>query len=279
MTWWGKLLGGAFGFFSAGPVGAIVGIAAGHTMAVRWGRLYKTADAEPVDPDYLQRVLFDALFPTLGYVAKADGRVTANEIAFVEAVMVRMALTADRRAAAIQLFHQGKRPDFSITEELGEFKRLGKGRRSLLRFYVELLLQAAWADGTPGVQKRAALKRICAHLGVSRAELAHLEFRARAAYAAYDDGLGGGAARSRSRRHGPDSLAGDYSLLGISPSASDDDVKRAYRRLMNRHHPDKLACQNPAEDTRGATQRTQMIRCAYDRIRNARRARQATPTV
>lgn len=280
MAWWGKLLGGTFGFLSAGPLGAIIGIAASHTMAAGWIRLSDPPDEEPTDPAHAQRVFFDALFPALGYLAKADGLVSPNEIAFAKAVMDRMALSASQRAAAIQLFNHGKNPDFLIAPTLANFRPIGKDRRSLRRLFVELLLQAAWMDGPPVSRERNALKRICVHLGVGPFELGRLEAQARAAYAATDNASQCSAdeADSRPRKTGAVSLAHAYSLLGISALATDEDVKRAYRRLMNRYHPDKLACRESSEDTRSATQRAQQIRGAYDRIRNARRSRHATPT-
>ena len=60
-------------------------------------------------------------------------------------------------------------------------------------------------------------------------------------------------------------------MLGVSPDASDDDVKRAYRRLMNRHHPDKLVAKGlPEEMMRAATEKTREIKAAYDRVKEAR---------
>ena len=61
-------------------------------------------------------------------------------------------------------------------------------------------------------------------------------------------------------------------VLGVSPDASDDDVKRAYRRLMNRHHPDKLVAKGlPEEMMRAATEKDpREIKAAYDRVKEAR---------
>ena len=76
----------------------------------------------------------------------------------------------------------------------------------------------------------------------------------------------------RSRRDGP-SLEDAYETLGVSPNAPDDEVKRAYRRLMNRHHPDKLAARGlPDEMMRAATERTQQIKAAWDTVKTERAA-------
>lgn len=271
MTWWSKLLGGTFGFLSAGPLGAIIGFAAGHTMAVGWTRFGATRGTGPADYDQLQRAFFDALFPALGHVAKADGRVSPHEIAWVEAIMVRMALTADQRAEAIRLFNSGKKPGFSLITPLDELRRVCQDRRALLRLYIELLLEAAYADGPLERREHEALKIICGHLGIRRFEFERLEAAARATRASRNAGFPSA---------GPSSLEQAYRVLGILPSASDDELKCAYRRLMHQHHPDKVAPGGlPVELAHTATQRTQKIRSAYDQIRSARRARDTTDAV
>jgi len=60
-------------------------------------------------------------------------------------------------------------------------------------------------------------------------------------------------------------------VLGVTAQADDDEIKKAYRRLMNQHHPDKLVSKGlPEEMIRLATQKTQEIKAAYERIRQAR---------
>ena len=62
-----------------------------------------------------------------------------------------------------------------------------------------------------------------------------------------------------------------YAVLGVSPHEADADVKRAYRRLMNQHHPDKLVAKGlPEEMMRAATEKTQEIKAAYERVKEAR---------
>ena len=67
------------------------------------------------------------------------------------------------------------------------------------------------------------------------------------------------------------SLDSAYRTLGIEPSASDDGVKKAYRRLMNKHHPDKLIARGlPESMVEVAEAKTREVRMAWDRIREAR---------
>ena len=67
------------------------------------------------------------------------------------------------------------------------------------------------------------------------------------------------------------SLEDAYEVLGVEPGASDQEVKTAYRRLMNQHHPDKLVSRGLPESMMGvAEQKTQEIRAAYERIKSQR---------
>jgi DnaJ like chaperone protein len=81
---------------------------------------------------------------------------------------------------------------------------------------------------------------------------------------------GAGAGRGAPPRRGP-TLEDAYAVLNVSADASDAEVKRAYRRLMSQHHPDKLVAKGlPEEMMKLATQKTHEIRQAYDRVKAAR---------
>jgi DnaJ-domain-containing protein 1 len=68
-----------------------------------------------------------------------------------------------------------------------------------------------------------------------------------------------------------ESIEHAYRVLGITATASDDDVKKAYRRLMNEHHPDKLAGRAPSEAMlANAEQKTHEVRAAYEKVKAQR---------
>ncbi|RMD78064.1 MAG: co-chaperone DjlA, partial [Gammaproteobacteria bacterium] len=68
-------------------------------------------------------------------------------------------------------------------------------------------------------------------------------------------------------------LAEAYAALGLAPGAPAEEVRRAYRRLMSRHHPDKLAARGAGEaERRRALARAQAVQAAYARLRRAGRA-------
>lgn len=263
MSWWGKVLGGAFGFVLGGPLGALLGAALGHTLDQGVARLALEGGIGPADRERIQTAFFTATFSVMGHVAKADGRVSEDEIAAARAIMDHMDLAAELRRTAINLFNQGKRADFPLDEVLDQFIKECQGRRSLLRMFIEIQLSAAYADGLMHEQERALLLHICERLGLSRFEFAQLE----ALIKAQARGAGAGPRAPR----GADTLRGAYTLLGVSPQSSDDEIKGAYRRLMSRHHPDKLVAKGlPEEMMKLATEKTAQISAAYEQIRAAR---------
>lgn len=265
MSWWGKLVGGAFGFMLGGPLGALLGVALGHRFDKGLRSLDDDQGFASGDPERVQMAFFAATFAVMGRVAKADGRVSQAEIRMAEAVMAEMSLDAARRQAAISLFNQGKSNDFDLDGVLEQFRRECHGRSTLLTMFIEIQLQAAFADGELDAAEDRLLRGVCAHLGVSELDYQRLVRMVRAQRGFEGAGRGGaGAPRVAS-------LADAYQVLGVSESASDAEVKRAYRRLISQHHPDKLVSKGlPEEMMKVAAQKTHEIRQAYEQVRAAR---------
>jgi len=259
VSWWGKALGGAFGFVVGGPVGAVVGAVLGHGVdrnlggTTIWSR----------DVERTRHAFFSSVFAVMGHLAKADGRVSRDEIRAAEGVMRYMNLNAGQRRAAIDLFHRGKRPDFDLQAALGHFRRHCQRHPELVRLFLELQLRAALADGDLQPGERAVLLRVCGTLGVSAYEFERLVNLVR--------GFGGGSAGTVGGPAPAARLRHAYEVLGVQPGAEPDEIKRAYRRLMSRTHPDKLVSRGlPEEMIQVAAERTREIRNAYDTIREAR---------
>lgn len=267
MSWWGTVLGGAFGYLLGGPLGALLGAALGRRFDKGLQGL-GDYQAQVGDQERVQTAFFTATFAVMGYLAKVDGQVSKDEIRLAEQVMARMNLGADMRRAAIRLFNEGKDANFDLYAVLDQFREECHRRRHLLQMFLEIQLHACYADGSVHAAEARALGEICDRLGFSRQEFAHLEALVRAAREFAGAGVGGqrpGAASSRDR------LADAYKLLGVTPQASDAEVKTAYRRLMNQHHPDKLVAKGlPEEMIALATEKTQEIKAAYETIKAAR---------
>jgi DnaJ like chaperone protein len=267
VSWWGKLVGGAFGFMLGGPIGALLGAVLGHNFDRGMKSLPHDDGLAAGDRERVQMAFFTASFAVMGRVAKADGRVSPAEIRMAETVMDEMSLSADMRRMAIDLFNQGKSAGFDLDGVVQQFRRECHGRTTLTRMFVEIQLQAAYADGRLDSSEDALLRHVCTLLGVPELDYRRLERMVRA-----QQGLGGGRGPGGGPATGrAPSLGDDYAVLGVARDASDAEVKRAYRRLMSQHHPDKLVSKGlPEEMMKVAAQKTRDIRQAYERIRASR---------
>lgn len=251
-----------------GPLGALLGAALGHKLDKGVEHLGIEHDVTGADRQRIQTAFFTATFSVMGHLAKVDGRVSESEIELAKAVMQRMELTPEHKKAAIRLFNEGKQPGFPLDEVLEQFRHECRRRHNLMRMFIEIQINAAYADGVMHENEKRLLLHICQHLGVSRFEFAQIEALVRAHLHAARAGRGYRGAASGERH----SLKEAYAVLGVAPQASDEEVKKAYRRLMNRHHPDKLVAKGlPEEMMKIATEKTHQIRSAYDQIREARR--------
>lgn len=262
MSWWGKVLGGSFGFMVGGPLGALLGAALGHQFD-KGTRV--AAGYGPGTRERVQTAFFTATFSVMGHLAKADGRVSEDEITIARQVMAQMHLSSDMARTAIDLFKEGKSDDFSLDDVLEQFRWECHGRRHLILMFVEIQLHAAYADGAMHAAEKQVLRRICEHLGVPEAEFNNLDAIVRTVREfAGGAETGAQAVPATKLRHA-------YEVLGVSSDATDAEVKKAYRRLMNRHHPDKLVAKGlPEEMIDLATEKTQEIKAAYETVREAR---------
>jgi len=275
VSWWGKVIGGAFGFALGGPIGAMLGAVVGHqfdrglqiALQAQGG-----AGAFAGDKERVQTVFFTTVFSVMGHLAKIDGRISEDEIAMARTIMQQMRLDEAQQRFAIELFQRGKQADFQLDEILQQFRHECSRRRNLLQMFIEILLHAAYADGTLHPQEKRLLSHVCQQLGFSPAEFHMLDNMVRAQRAFTDDQPHTGHRYQQSPpRPRADRLQESYAMLGVSRGASDSDVKRAYRRLMNQHHPDKLVAKGlPEEMLKMATQKTQEIKAAYETICAAR---------
>lgn len=282
MKWFGKVAGGTLGFLMGGPLGSVAGALLGHGLdtgvlsaGLRFGRVL-TGDSR-----HVQSTFFSATYSIMGYVAKSDGRVSEREVAVTEGIIARMGLTPEMREAAIELFNQGKLDSFAPEPVIDELNSVCQQHRALKLMFVEMVLRIAYADGVPGPDEQQLLMRIRRRLGVSQASFVHIERLvglqqqyARRRSGSDDPRYQQRGERTRTARASQASaLNHAYAVLGISPKASDSDVKHAYRKLLSRHHPDKLAAQQvPDEMMRLATEKTHEIRRAYETVVKARAA-------
>jgi len=268
VSWWGKLIGGYFGFMLGGPLGAVLGAAVGHGFDRGVSRVAEDILPKPGEQERIQTAFFTATFSVMGHLAKADGAVTRDEIRFAEAVMAQMNLSPDMRRTAIGLFNEGKAPDFPIDDVLDQFRQEIGRRTNLLRMFIELQLQAVYGDGRLSRAEEQLLLRICRRLGFPEYEFRILEKMAAAHHRFRQQG---GAGTRPEAPSGAPSEDQAYAVLGLTRAATDGEVKKAYRRLISQHHPDKLVAKGlPEQMMKMAAQKTHEIKQAYETIKEKR---------
>ncbi|RDX36057.1 co-chaperone DjlA [Kangiella sp. HD9-110m-PIT-SAG07] len=273
MSWFGKVIGGVLGFsLAGGPIGAIIGAVLGHQLDKK-AEDYQERYA-PGDQERVQAAFFTATFSTMGHIAKADGKVTQNEIRHAENVMQRMGLDQDARKFAIDLFQQGKEDSFDLEAVLTQFKQECQRRRNLMQMFLEVQITMALADGSIHEHERAILHRVGKHLGFAGFMIDQLIKMVQAQQGFHRHSQQGqGGNHGGTYQQAPDAPSVDqaYQVLGVKGSDDEKTVKRAYRRLMSQHHPDKLVAKGlPEEMIKMATEKTQEIKSAYELIKKSK---------
>jgi len=166
-----------------------------------------------------------------------------------------MQLSEDMIKVAKDLFNQGKQEGFNLDEVLEQFRVETHRRAHLIRMFMEIQIQAAYADGVFDSSEHNALRDIAQKLHFPLHELESLiqQFSA--------------------TKNGSKNISVDdaYKVLGIDKSYGDKEIKRAYRRLLAQHHPDKLVAKGlPEEMQKLANEKTQEIISAYEIIKKHR---------
>ncbi len=142
-----------------------------------------------------------------------------------------------------------------------------QGRPDLARIFLEIQVRAALAGNNLDGPVRALVARVGAALDVSAFEFAHIE----AALRIQRSGGRAGFAQAPGARSPDVALEEAYRVLETSAAASNEEVVKAYRRQLSRHHPDKLKANGlPDSMMAHAKQRTQQIIEAWDLVRERR---------
>jgi len=253
MLWPTTLIGAGVGYAIASIPGALLGALLGQALDRRlqlhgWANVRELLGGRPALRED------ELLFVLLGRVAKSDGVVTDSHIRQARHEMTQLHLGQGAQQAAIASFGRGKTGRDNVR---GHLRRLGRQPHT-----GEGILRAcwrmAWADGRVGAVERELIMQWGGWLGWTALQNLAL------------------AADYEPRRNKPPvNSGGEYQdalrLLGVNTATEPDQIKRAYRRLLSKHHPDKLEGSGAnAAQVRAATERTRDLHNAYTLIRQRR---------
>jgi DnaJ like chaperone protein len=264
MRWAGKVVGGVLGLFVGGPVGAAIGAALGHQYDAA-----QDEEASPsgghLPPGQAAEQFFVSTFRIMGHVAKSDGRVSEREIAAARSIMAALRLDPMQVAVAIEEFSKGKEQSFDLAGEMANVRRALADRPDLARIFIEIQVRAALAGNNLEGPARKYVGRVASNLGISMIELAQIEAVLRIQRGNFRREAQQPAARSTLEIE----LA--YKVLEVGSTAPNDEIVKAYRRQLSRHHPDKLKANGlPESMVEHAKERTQQIIEAYELIKERR---------
>jgi DnaJ like chaperone protein len=259
---WGKIIGGMAGFAMGGPFGAVVGAALGHAaenggMGKMGSFRFELPGADTFGPARIAALLGqkDQLFALSVIVlsaklAKCDGPVNRAEI---DAFKRSFRIPPEHMPQVGRLFDQARQsPEGydSYARQLGETFSDNLG---MLEDVLGALFMIARADKPLTVGEQAFLKRVHAAFGLDEA--------------AWERASGG-----RARVFGGAAEEDSYAVLGLTPKASDEEVRATWKRLMRENHPDSLASRGvPPEFVARATDKVAKINAAWDRIKRERK--------
>ncbi|MVV51149.1 molecular chaperone DjlA [Pseudomonas sp. PB120] len=255
MLWPGTLIGAGAGFFIASIPGAMLGALLGQALDRRlhlqsWGQLREKLGGRPMLRND------ELLFVLLGRLAKSDGRVTDGHIQQARQEMQALEMHESAQRRAIAAFNRGKSGDDALR---GYLRRLG-AQPHAAEGVLRACWRMVWADGRAGTRELALIKQWGKWLGWSSYQVQGLS-------ADYEP-------QKRSLVNSAPTYQDALRLLGVSATTEPAQIKRAYRRLLSRHHPDKIAGSGAtALQVREATDKTRELQSAYTLIRERRNFR------
>lgn len=236
-----------------------------------------------------------AMFSLLGFVANCDGPINRAEITRIKFYMDKMQLSDDEHRMATQCIKSGAAPDFDLSQTLVAFK--GNTTPKLIHILLVYLVTLARADGFLKKKEMHVIQRIARELGYRSIVFNHLlkmistqdELYSRLQQPQQEQATNNPVYEQPMRYHKPASqthtankprkntklqseeLQVAYEVLGVTAEMTDDEIRRAYKKLAGQFHPDKLISQEMPQDARAAaTEQFKQIQVAYAFIKRYR---------
>ncbi len=256
MSIWGKIIGGMAGFSLGGPLGAILGATLGHAVDKIHARGGTESPpwigATPRSEQERQIAFTLAVIALAAKMAKADGVVTRAEI---DAFKRLFQIPQQDVGKVGRMFDEARQTADGFEVYASQIAQMFQDSPAVLEELLHALFLIARADGDLHPAEMTFLARVAQIFGFSAAHFKTIRARAAA----------GSASSSSPGGEDP------YAVLGISPSATDQEVKDTYHRLIRENHPDLLIAKGmPPELVANANRTMATINTAFESIKRAR---------
>ena len=248
MSIWGKLIGGAAGMALGGPIGAILGIAAGHGVD-KVSKFDTDESNKNFSNDQKEQIFATSVIAISAKLAKADGKISKSEILAFKKIFE---FPAEDEKAISNIFNSAKENIDDYKGIAEQVYKVFKSDRGLLFELLNSLFSIAYADGELHPKEKVMLSEIAKVFQISDNEFESLNniFQAKIS----KDNI---------------SINRSYKILGLSENASLEQVSNQYRKLIKEYHPDKLQGMGlPKEFIELANQKLSAINKAYTEIKN-----------
>ena len=245
MGFLGKLIGGTIGFAMAGPLGAIAGASLGHAFDAG-GQTYGTTERARLSAgEEAQFTFFVAAFSMLAKLAKADGRVSKEEIDAVENFMVYdLNLNPESKRLATNIFHTAIDSPDNFNAFAGQFYSQFRSQYQMLDLMIDILLRISVADGRLSPREEKLILTAVKIFNFSDDKYRKLKSKYVQDVEKY------------------------YAVLGCDRNNSNEHIKKQYRKLVSDYHPDKIASKGlPEEFAKFASDKFREIHSAYEMIK------------
>ena len=228
----------------------------------RWKEEQASASTGRQDQIVITDVAFRSFFQIAGCLAKSDGRISSEEIGLATRVMRQLSLTQDYRKIAIMCFNEGKSQNFDVDRTLNKLQSaLGLNRLAGTVLF-EAMVDICEVDGFTE-QKVALLLLYARAVGVRQHDASYF-IQQRQSFDRHNH-------QQPPTSRASNSIEEAYRTLGVNSRDSDAQVKKAYRRLIQQSHPDRLQAMNLPEFLMEAAHRkTQEIQEAWETVKKIR---------
>ena len=252
MGWLGRVLGGLIGFYLGGPFGMIAGAVFGSMFdkSSDVGQDQQSFFRNNVGYNRSQMVFFVGAFSMLAKLAEADGQVSESARRKVHEFMINdLYLTGQSYQYANSIFEQALHQNSTFEDLADQFYENFRTSPQLLQMMIDIFYRVALSDGRISSNEEKLIDYACRRFNIPESILDSI--------------------RRKYRYNNVSSKA--YAVLGLTESATNEEIKKAYRKLILEYHPDTVASKGMAEEFKEyATKRFREIQEAYEAISKER---------